>query len=916
VRTPRRPLLTQARLGRDYDLLRIERALRDADNPWVLLTGVGGIGKTELAYGFARWYAETGGCPGGVYAASFKEKADLGQVIGSIVGYGTDFSSLPHDEQWRQLIGYLRDNACLLVWDNVETVAGYPEGADALASDDDRADLARFAQALRGGKSRLLITSRKPDEPWLGVAPGLIEMTGLTARDAAQMAQAVLRTVGRRPAEFRDDPRYTELIDLLRGHPRSLEIVLPNLRRTSPAEVIAALQHRVDHLGEALQDASFAYAYSQMSPRTRTHLPLLGLFATYVHAEILAAFVQLADQREGAYTEIMGEALDADGWEAILVEASRSGLLRSLGNRIYELPPTLPPLLRRELVARVGAGGLARLDAEYRHFYATWAGHYDEKVTKGDRNAMFAVTIEEANLLRALRLAGAVEAWAAAQAIAQTLSEFYRLRGRNDEWAALRARLLGRVGREITTDADGDRAALWRYLFGDAANDALRRNDLARAEAAHQAILEYLTSLDDPALEPQIAVAYHQLGIVAYLRQRFNDAERWYRQALKTFERLGLEGQAATVYHQLGRIAEERTRFDDAERWYRQALEIRERLGLERDAADVYHQLGIVAGERGQLDDAERWYRQALEIRERLGLERDAADVYHQLGIVAQERAQLDDAERWYRQALEIRERLGLERDAADEYHQLGRVAQERTQLDDAERWYRQGLEIYERLGVEHYAATVYHQLGNVAYLRQQFDDAERWYRQALEIRERLGLERYAADDYHQLGMVAQKRGQLDHAERWVQKALEIRERLGLERDAAAAYHQLGTVAREREEFDVAERWYRQALEIHERRGNPPDRVNTLAQLGVLRRRQGRPAEAFSWYGRALAIATEYEMRVAGQIMEDLARTMQAMGEDPFAAAWRKAFDGQEPPLELLRQILAKMDADSPEEQP
>jgi len=31
-----------------------------------------GIGKTELAYGFARWFAETGGCPGGVFVSSFK----------------------------------------------------------------------------------------------------------------------------------------------------------------------------------------------------------------------------------------------------------------------------------------------------------------------------------------------------------------------------------------------------------------------------------------------------------------------------------------------------------------------------------------------------------------------------------------------------------------------------------------------------------------------------------------------------------------------------------------------------------------------------------------------------------------------------------------------------------------------------
>jgi MoxR-like ATPase len=40
-------------IGRDYDILRLERAFRQ--NNIVLLQGMAGVGKTELACGFARW---------------------------------------------------------------------------------------------------------------------------------------------------------------------------------------------------------------------------------------------------------------------------------------------------------------------------------------------------------------------------------------------------------------------------------------------------------------------------------------------------------------------------------------------------------------------------------------------------------------------------------------------------------------------------------------------------------------------------------------------------------------------------------------------------------------------------------------------------------------------------------------------
>ncbi|MEM3554980.1 MAG: Fe-S-containing protein, partial [Candidatus Micrarchaeaceae archaeon] len=282
-------------IGRDYDILRLERALSDDASPWALITGIGGVGKTQLAYGFARWYAETGGCSGGVFAASFKEKADFGQVIGSIEGFGTDFSILPEEQQWKVLVEHLRRNPCLLVWDNFETVAGYPAGAPPLAAETERDKLARFLQALRGGRSRVLITTRKPDEHWLGIAYNLIEIGGLAERDAAQLARAILKTVGKKPEDFRDDPNYAQLIKLLKGHPRSLEVVLPLLRTHTPGEVIEALQHRIDRL-EAVEDASLGYAFSQMSERVRRHLPFVGLFVSYVHADLLGLFVGAGDE--------------------------------------------------------------------------------------------------------------------------------------------------------------------------------------------------------------------------------------------------------------------------------------------------------------------------------------------------------------------------------------------------------------------------------------------------------------------------------------------------------------------------------------------------------------------------------------------------------------------------------------------
>jgi len=844
-------------IGRDFDILRIERALRASS--CVLITGMSGIGKTELAYGFARWFAETGGCPGGVFVSSFKGGGNIGKVLGDILGYATDRSRYTEEEQKKEAIKYLREHPCLLIWDNFETVSGYPEGTEPLATDEERRKLAEFLQALRGGKTHVLITTRKPEERWLGVAYSLIELKGLAYHDAVLLANRILQTVDRKSEDFKDDENYPELLRLLHGHPRAMEVVLPQLRWKTPSAVIEELQHNLEAYPEIL-DASSEYAFSQMPEEARKHLLLLYLFTSFVNLDILKIFVAGCEE---VYRAVIGEPpADAGDYERIMNEAVQNGLISRLQNHIYQLHPSLPPFLRHRLMESAGEGGVQKLDTEFIKFYADFAAQLHDEVRKANQEAVSIVKIEELNFLRALRIAIKTGQWALTQAIAQTLDEFYEIRGRFREWSALRSSLLDHTGREISIDAPHNLANLWMFLLGEEANEALRENRLDDAEHSYKTIIQYLQkTLPEPEAEPKIAVGYHQLGIIAEERQQFDEAEQWYRKALEIFERLGLERYAAYDYHQLGIIAQERQQFDVAEQWYRKALEIFERLGLERDAANDYYGLGMIAEERQQFDEAEQWYRKALEIFERLGLERYAAYDYHQLGIIAQERQRYDEAEQWYRKALEIRERLGLERDAADDYHQLGMIAQK----------------------------------------RQQFDVAEQWYRKALEIRERLGLERDAATDYYQLGRIAEERQQFDVAEEWYRKALEIFDKLGLERDAATVYLQLGTVAQERQQFDVAEQWYRKALEIYDKIGHPPLKVNALARFGVLRFRQGRLHESLAWFAKAYGIASAYRMPVVEVIRSWLGRLLEAMGREGFVNAWREATGGEEPRIDEIK---------------
>jgi tetratricopeptide (TPR) repeat protein len=593
-------------IGRDYDILRLERAFRQ--NNIVLLQGMAGVGKTELACGFARWLEETQGRTGKMFFMSFEHGATLSNVVNQVGRevWGDKFAQYRAEQQQQAVLKYLKTQPSLLIWDNFEPVAGFPAGNESLLNASERDSLQRFLKDLRGGKSWVLITSRRK-ERWLDCGYSLLDLRGLREQDVEELAAKILQTAGVDRAELSSE--YLELLKLLGGHPFSLRVVLPHLKTQTPKQLIEALRQGLDRLDgtpDKVREKSLAvsldYSFAKLSERARRHLPFLALFSERVDANLLHLFSSNPDNSYGqAYRAVFGENLQKADWLGLLNEAAEAGILEHLGSTIFKIHPALPWYLRQRLetspptpsslklrlqgegslseqslvppsLVGKGARGLghreevSELEKKLLVFYAVLAFKYDRELISNAELASFVLRVEEPNLLQNLRLAEQQQSWEYAQASFEEATAFYQ--------KAL----------QIYEDA-GD-------LY-NAAND------------------------------------YHNLGVVAQEQRRFDEAKAFYQKALQIFEDAGDLYKAATVYHQLGTLAQEQRRFDEAKAFYNKALQIFEDAGDLYHAALDYNQLGMVAQEQQRFDeaisyflktldifiDAEDWYKAAYPIR-------------------------------------------------------------------------------------------------------------------------------------------------------------------------------------------------------------------------------------------------------------------------------------------------------------
>ena len=243
-------------IGRDSALLDLERAMHRPP-PAILVEGLGGVGKTTLARGFLEWLDQTNGLGEGAFWFPFQEIRSAEYVFNRMgeALFGGQFGALAMAQKIDALANVFAEKRFVIVWDNFEVAKGIPNTAvTANLSEDDCNLLKRFLDKLRGGASKVVITSRSPED-WLGGPERRfrVRLGGLDGEERWEYCAAVLRDLGK--TINRQDKELAGLMNLLGGHPLAMRVILPRLEKQTAGQVVAGLKSNLAGLGDGGDEA-------------------------------------------------------------------------------------------------------------------------------------------------------------------------------------------------------------------------------------------------------------------------------------------------------------------------------------------------------------------------------------------------------------------------------------------------------------------------------------------------------------------------------------------------------------------------------------------------------------------------------------------------------------------------------------
>lgn len=537
--------------GRRVELLKLADLFASNNLRGAALTGIGGIGKSALAFEAADRHAWR--FPGGVAyvrASEFGFSLDAALIdLARALGVDTSGNPVPN------LLAYLNTRPCLLVLDNLErAVRELPRLAD-------------FVNALNfDAGSKVLLTLRPPLSDRFHDIREINLHDGLDADNARAYVQFIAANEGA-PAQWQNPAEAGALAARVSGHPELMRLTVFRSKQTPWARVQQELANLSGRLDEALQEL-IGKQVEQAGQWGKIALARLALFPQprVLAQAALAACGEAADGLD-ALVQAGVIAFESDGVERYALHATAVDWARAHGK--------MQDAEMQEAKRRT-------IDA-----YAEWgrahSSDYDLLQTEHD------------NMLAALDWAWATkEREESRKAIvddALGLREFWGVRGYWNE----RTTWLKRACEIGSASQSDDDLKQYSTNLHNLAVTLVNQGDLDGALDLYRQSLDASERLGDAQGK---SATLSMMANIAMSNGEWDEAKSYVTQALEICRKLGDIEQVGFNVAKLGQIAEHDMDLPEAARLYRESIGYFERLRSP------------VAGQvRGMLERVERQMR-------------------------------------------------------------------------------------------------------------------------------------------------------------------------------------------------------------------------------------------------------------------------------------------------------------------
>ncbi len=693
--------LREGFVGRRRALQRLGPALRNGEKHIVLLTGIGGVGKSTLATRLGNRMQRSGFRVVALQARRDATDSFCLRLLSELatacqrLGRETDESLLlngkrPVEQRLRLAVEILREAKILLVLDNLEDLMPPPPGPPEWM-DPDFAGFIRDLTSRLTRAGRVVLTSRyipsgfPVDELQVVHEP----LPDFTEADFFKFLRRIPRVAER--IERNELPRdiLVEFQRKLGATPRFIAQAGAVLERIDPDDLREQLT-RVAEPGAGLDKGELAglqqdyfqqlflpQLYDALSRESKTALSRLAVVELPLPLDAIEAVCDVTDS--GDFTE---------QWMSL-------GLAQRFGEEKQTPLFGIYPLQREFL------GSQERLLEDERKAAHRAAAAFLQACYEGDREEelRLPVGVELEACLYHARAAGdrERERWAAVR-IARGMQ------GRAEFRAVLEL-----IEPLLRIDRDPE-------CLGQAAQALVSLGEWGKARKHYEECILQFQRTGDRASE---ATTWHQLATIDLREGNYENARANFKKALE-MRQIGNRASEAATCHNLATIDVHEGNYENARTNFKKALEMLQAIGNRVGEAATWHNLATIDLREGNYENARTNFKKALEMLQAIEDRPGEAATWHNLASIDLREGNYENARSNFKKALEMRQAIGDRAGEASTWHGWATIDLREGNYENARSNFKKALEMRQAIGDRPGEAATFAQLGNLGYVLKQ----------------------------------------------------------------------------------------------------------------------------------------------------------------------------------------------------
>ncbi|WP_414549535.1 tetratricopeptide repeat protein [Anabaena sp. CCY 0017] len=741
-------------VGREQELTRVHKHLQRGN--YVAISGMGGVGKTELATQYAKRYQDN---YGGIAWFNDRNSNLAAEILEFFINLGLEIP--------QKLGGKLLSLKEQIAW----CWSRYPDSTlPILIVFDDVTDLANLRQVLpENQRFRVLVTTRQRnlDPNFIQEIPLYVLSPETEPGKALELLNRLLGNKDRRVEnQLEAATAICECLEylplgivlvggyLVRDPGLSLNTMLERLQTQKLAEI--SLQREPDStIGQAQLGvkAAFTLTWEKLDPLTQQLGKFLSLFAPQQILWDLVTWVATdgGKAEDEAAIQLNWSQEELNAAKKQLYARNLLQLVEATEGEYYKIHALVRWFLQEQLT---NSGEIKSvLETTFTSAMIVVAHYLPQSPTSEDIESIKDVVphIEDLGNRIITEIKQAAEKQINSPAsvpndqvigIFVGVTRFYQGQG------------LYKLAEPWYEECVNVCQALFAGDHPDVATSLNNLGELYRSQGRYsQAEPLYIQALDMKQRlfasdHPNVATSLNNLAFLYKSQGWYSQAEPLFIQALEMTQRLfaGDHPDVATSLNNLGELYRSQGRYSQAEPLYIQALDMKQRLFASDhpNVATSLNNLAFLYKSQGWYSQAEPLFIQALEMTQRLfaGDHPDVATSLNNLAELYRSQGRYSQAEPLYKKALEMRQRLFADDhpDVATSLNNLALLYNNQGRYSQAEPLFIQALEIIQRLfaGDHPNVATSLNNLASLYYSQGRYSQAEHFYKKALEMCQRV----------------------------------------------------------------------------------------------------------------------------------------------------------------------------------